>query len=87
MTPEYIDYVVKELAKCTGEDAVSKERIEDHKAKLRKKPSSQSRQNTEQSLKKRKIMLFKDWQAAQGGGGQGRDATQVAAQESELYHS
>ena len=75
---------MKELNKCTGENAVTKERAEEHKANLKKKSSSESRQNTELSLKKRKIMPFKDWKAAQGGGGQGGESTQGGAQQSEL---
>jgi hypothetical protein len=74
---------MKELAKCTGEDAVSQERAEIHKANLREKASSSSRKNTEQSLKNRKIMLFDDWKAAQGGGGQGGGSTQGQAPQSE----
>jgi hypothetical protein len=87
VTPEYINYVMKELAKCTGENAVSKERAEEHKANLRKKASSSSRKITEQSLNNRKIMLFDDWKAAQGSGGQGGGSTQGQTPQSESCHS
>jgi hypothetical protein len=74
---------MKELAKCTGEYAVSQERANEHKANLQEKASSSSRKNTEKSLRTRKIMLFDDWKAAQGGGGQGGGSTQGQAPQSE----
>jgi hypothetical protein len=74
---------MKEFAKCTGDNAVSQERADEHKANLRKKPSSPSRQETEKSLRKRRIMSFKDWNAAQGGGGQGGGSAQGQAPQGE----
>lgn len=78
VTPEYLDFVKKELKKITGEKALNDEKIEQKLAGLQYPKSYQLRKNSEESLKIRGIPTFKVWKTAQsgagGGGGQGQDS-------------
>ena len=74
VTPEYLDFVKRELSKCTGENALGKNKIQSKLDGLQQPEESQLRRQAEASLKKRNIPTFEVWKAAQGGSGTGGES-------------
>jgi hypothetical protein len=69
VTPEYLDFVKKELKKITGSLALDQDKIEQKLAGLRFPSKDQKRKNAEESLRIRGVPTFKVWKSAQGGAG------------------